>query len=106
MGSNETRNVTLTYAAVDSLLGDTVTGIDVWTGKSVAMGVKSSIFSLDPHASRFLVLKTAADDSAADEWRLHSQSDSGKGAAVEGCDEECKDRVCEWRECQSLWLQA
>ena len=92
--SNETRNVTLTYAAVDSLLGDTVTGTDVWTGKSVAMGVKNTIFSLDPHASRFLVLKTAADDSAADEWRLHSQSDSGKGAAVEGCDEECKKTVC------------
>jgi len=65
--SDGPRNVTLTYAAVESLLGDIVTGIDVWTGESIELGVKSTVFSLDPHASRFLVLKNAAADTAADD---------------------------------------
>jgi len=55
--SEEPRNVTLTYSHVQPQLGDSVTATDVWTGKTVETSLKSTVFSLAPHASRFLVLQ-------------------------------------------------
>ena len=57
--SEQARNVTLIYSAVEPSLGDAVTATDVWTGKSLEMAAKSKDFSLAPHASRFLVLQAA-----------------------------------------------